>query len=212
MIELETIEKETVMKIKAKISDSPWTGYEEGNVFEAEISVCGYVYIFIDNDGDERYRPIGEFEIVEEEKEEVMKVKAIDGCHPNLTSGKVYDVVSVSQSGEYWRVVDDNGHTDGYIPEQHFEVVEEGPKIEVGSVWIHDNGLEYEVTAVGETRALVKLDREEYMVSVEDFGTIFKAKPKTVTMYFYGDGENLYANKLKSDIVPILFTREIELP
>lgn len=142
-----------------------------------------------------------------------MKVRAIEGCHRNLTVGKVYEVLSKSECGTYWRVVDDNGFTDGYIPDVHFEVVEDEPKIEVGSLWIHDNGLEYEVTAVGEKVALAKHDDVEYQVRISNFGKSYKPKPKTVTMYFYKMNNGEYESySWKIHDVPFSFKREIELP
>lgn len=141
-----------------------------------------------------------------------MKVRAIEGCHRNLTAGKIYDVVSISEGGTYWRVVDDSGNPDGFR-EDNFKVVEDEPKIEVGSLWIHDNGLEYEVTAVGETKVLVKLNGDEFLVDIVGFGNLFNPKPKTVTMYFYKMNNGEYESySWKIHNVPFSFKREIELP
>lgn len=141
-----------------------------------------------------------------------MKVRAIEKYGSRLTIGNVYEVVNKSDCGHYWRVIDDTGHEDGFPHKVYFEVVEDEPKIEVGSLWIHDNGLEYEVTAVGETKALVKCGGEEYHYRVKDLGTIFKPKPKTVTMYFYKYEGEYYAKQTKPTNFPLEFTREIELP
>lgn len=142
-----------------------------------------------------------------------MKVRVIEGCSRNLTVGKVYDVLSKSGCGTYWRVVNDNGDIVSYIPSL-FEVVDE-PKIEVGSLWIHDNGLEYEVTAVGETKALVKYEAGEYDCPIKEFGIKFKPKLKTVTMYFYersGGGYNAFDFELCASYNSLAFKKEIELP
>src|SRR6478752_4791976 len=98
-----------------------------------------------------------------------MKVRAIEGCHRNLTAGKIYDVVSISEGGEYWRVVDDNGFADGYIPDVHFEVVEDEPKIEVGSEWLSSNGVTWKVAYVGSHYVVVNKDKLENCVSVSKF-------------------------------------------
>lgn len=143
-----------------------------------------------------------------------MKVRAIEGYSRYLTVGKVYDVLSKSECGTYWRVVNDNGNTVGY-PHSRFEVIEDERKIEVGSVWLSSNGVTWKVAYVGSHYVVVNKDKLENCVSVSKFKEKYTLNPKTVTMYFYGVGDGYKAydrEQMFGRAGPLLFTREIELP
>lgn len=144
-----------------------------------------------------------------------MKVRAIEDCHRYLTAGKIYDVVSKSDCGTYCCVVDDQGNIDGFVFDINFEVIEDEPKIEVGSEWLSSNGVTWKVAYFGNHYVVVNKDKLENCVSISKFKGKYTLKPKTVTMYFYerrGGGYDAFDFELGASYNGLAFTREIELP
>lgn len=132
----------------------------------------------------------------------------------HLTKGKIYECELHPSSNHFW--VSCDSHELDFIHKDWFDLVEE-PVIEVGSEWVSSkNGMPYIVTAIGEQKVLCKhstSEKDEYALNKDDFNTIMKPKPKTVTMYFYKDCVGLvhsYSEPM-SMFGEYLFTKEIEL-
>jgi len=65
------------------------------------------------NKGDKAFRPALPHEIPQEE-EEVEYIEAAVNKDDHLTRGKIYPVINISNCGEFYRIINDNGSQDGY--------------------------------------------------------------------------------------------------
>lgn len=144
----------------------------------------------------------------------MMKVKLKSDAYPlGLDHGIEYDVMNYDNITERYLIKNRLGGTSTYHT-SHFEIIDE-PKIEVGSEWVwNDTNQELIVKCVGDSSVFYqwKEDKSEGCEEIEDFLREFTLKPKTVTMYFYHVGKDIFAGERVPKSYNILFTREIELP
>lgn len=193
------------MLIKAKHDN--FKGITAGKVYEG--TECSDGYTYTNDQGKHDYAHKSHFEVMQSHatKEKTMKIKAkFDDVVGGYEAGDILE--ACIQIDEY--IFKDKYETPRHRHIEEFDVVPDEPAIEVGSVWVSSNGVDWTVAYVGKY-VIIKRGNQELAVNIDKFKEKWTPKPKTVTMYFYKDGIGGFS-AFSQRLAEPCFTREIELP